>query len=129
MTRVTLSLLGGFQARLDGKSVALDPAAVAVDVAAFERGAAATGLAALEEAASLYQGEFLEGLALDEAPFEEWLVAERLRLRELGMDVLARLLAGQRDAGAREAALQTALRLVALDPLQEAVHRTLMRLY
>ena len=115
--------------RLDGKSVALDPAAVAVDVAAFERGAAATGLAALEEAASLYQGEFLEGLALDEAPFEEWLVAERLRLRELGMDVLARLLAGQRDAGAREAALQTALRLVALDPLQEAVHRTLMRLY
>ena len=56
-------------------------------------------------------------------------MAERERLRELALDALAKLLAYQRSAGLAEPALQTALRLIALDPLQEAVHRTLMRLY
>jgi tetratricopeptide (TPR) repeat protein len=78
---------------------------------------------------ALYQGDFLEGLTLQEPPFEEWLLAERLRLRELAQDALARLLIQQREAGALDEAVQSALRLVALDPLQEPVHRTLMRLY
>ena len=78
---------------------------------------------------ALYQGDLLEGLSVEEPPFEEWLIAERVRLRELALEALARLLAQQRDAGALEQAVQTALRLVALDPLQEPVHRTLMRLY
>jgi DNA-binding SARP family transcriptional activator len=56
-------------------------------------------------------------------------MAERERLRELAVEVLAGLLAAQRAAGAVDAALQTGLRLIALDPLQEPVHRTLMRLY
>ena len=45
------------------------------------------------------------------------------------MEALAKLLAHQRSAGAVEVAIQTALKLLALDPLQEPVHRTLMRLY
>ena len=57
-------------------------------------------------------------------------MAERERLRELALDALARLLAHQQRADVpAEAALQTALRLIAFDPLQEVVHRTLMRLY
>src|SRR5262249_46053568 len=52
-----------------------------------------------------------------------------LRLREVALDALARLLAQHRDGGALEEAVQVALRLIALDPLQEPVHRTLMRLY
>src|SRR5262245_22649460 len=56
-------------------------------------------------------------------------MAERQRLRELAVEALTALLAAQRAAGAVEAALQTGLRLVALDPLQEPVHRTVMRLY
>src|SRR5262249_61423764 len=80
-------------------------------------------------AAALYRGELLEGLALQEAPFEEWLLAERERLRELALEALAKLLRHRRAAGATEAAVQTALRLLVLDPLQEPVHRTLMRLY
>ena len=56
--------------------------------------------------------------------------AERERLRELALDALAKFLAHQQRPGVRgEAAVQTALRLIALDPLQETVHRTLMRLY
>ena len=84
---------------------------------------------ALEAAADLYRGDLLEGLDFRGALFEDWLMAERERLRELALDALARLLAYQRSAGLAEPALQTALRLIALDPLQEAVHRTLMRLY
>ena len=114
---------------IDGKTVALNPALVEVDVMEFERQIAEGTPAALERAADLYRGELLEGLALREAPFEEWLLAERERLRELALEALAKLLRHQRDAGATEAALQTALRLLALDPLQEPVHRTVMRLY
>src|SRR5262249_34262368 len=51
------------------------------------------------------------------------------RLRELALEALAKLLRHRRAAGATEAAVQTALRLLVLDPLQEPVHRTLMRLY
>src|SRR5262245_17582155 len=115
--------------RLVGETVALDPALVAVDVKAFEDGVARGTRDALEEAVALYRGDLLEGLALQEPPFEEWLIAERLRLRELALEALARLLSQQRDAGALEEAVQTGLRLVALDSLQEPVHRTLMRLY
>jgi DNA-binding SARP family transcriptional activator len=107
----------------------LEPARVDVDVAAFERSAATGTPEGLARAAALYQGDLLAGLTLDEAPFEEWLLSERERLRELALEVLARLLAQQRKAGALESAVQTALKLLALDPLQEVVHRALMGLY
>ena len=107
----------------------LNPARVEADVATFEA-AAATGTAeALAQAAALYQGDLLAGLALDEAPFEEWLVSERERLKERALEVFARLIAHQRKVGAAESAILTALKLLTLDPLQEPVHRALMGLY
>jgi DNA-binding SARP family transcriptional activator len=112
-----------------GDGVALNPDAVWVDVAEFESAAGEEQLASLESAAILYGGDFLAGLPLTGKPFKDWLTLERERLRERAIETLARLLAGQRRAGAREAAIQTALRLLALDPLQEPVHRTLMGLY
>ena len=114
---------------IDGETVALNPTSVDVDVVEFERQVAEGTPAALERAATLYRGELLEGLALQEAPFEEWLLAERERLRELVLEALAKLLRHQRTTEATEAALRTGLRLLALDPLQEPVHRTVMRLY
>ena len=115
--------------RQDGDALVLAVAAVEVDTAALERAVADGTPAALERAAALYRGDLLSGFALDESAFEEWLLGERERLRELALEGLARLLAHQRKAGAHENAVQTAVRLLALDPLQEAVHRTLMRLY
>src|SRR6266436_1732542 len=114
---------------LDGPSVALDPSVVDVDVAQFERLVADGRPPALEQIASLYRGDLLAGLALAERPFEEWLTSERERLHELAMQGLGRLLTHQQRAGAAEPAVQTGLRLLALDPLQEPVHRALMRLY
>jgi DNA-binding SARP family transcriptional activator len=113
----------------DGPSVALDPSVVDVDVARFERLIADGSPAALEEVAGLYRGDLLAGLSLTEASFEEWLTFERERLHELALQGLSRLLTHQQTAGAAAPALQTGLRLLALDPLQEPVHRAVMRLY
>jgi len=113
----------------DGPYVALDPATVDVDVATFEASVMRGTPEALAQAAAVYRGDLLEGLAVHEAPFEDWLMAERERLRELALEALAKLLAQQRAAGDIEAAVRTAVRLIALDPLLETVHRTLMRLY
>ena len=115
--------------RVEGQTLALDAAATEVDVVAFERRVAEGTPAALEQAAKLYRGDLLLGFALNEPLFEEWLIAERERLREMALDALARLLAHQTRSASTERAIQTAVRLLALDPLQEPVHRTLMRLY
>jgi DNA-binding SARP family transcriptional activator len=114
---------------LTGETLALNPESIDVDARTFERVARADDIDSLVRAASLYRGDFLEGLVFRGTLFEDWLMAERERLRELALEALARLLARQRGVGALEEALQTGLRLIALDPLQEPVHRSLMRLY
>jgi DNA-binding SARP family transcriptional activator len=129
LTSIRRALAGGEILRVDAETVALDPAAVVADVVTFQQKVKDGTRAALEEAAGIYQGELLAGLALNEAPFEQWLLAERERLHELAVGALAKLLAQQRAAGAVEAAVESALRLLALDPLQEPAHRALMRLY
>src|SRR5262245_21577466 len=115
--------------QIHANTVALDPAAVSVDVGAFVQGMAEATPSALAESLTLYAGDFLQGLTIEEAPFEDWLLAQRGRLRELALGGLARLLVHQRAAGATAAAVETAQRLLSLDPLQEPVHRTLMQLY
>ncbi|HXH83419.1 MAG TPA: AAA family ATPase [Candidatus Tectomicrobia bacterium] len=109
--------------------VGLNPAAVRSDAVEFERLAREGTPEALAAAAALYRGDLLEGLAIDQPPFEEWLRAERERLRELALEVLAALVAHHTRTGDTARAIQAALRLVALDPLQEVAHRALMRLY
>lgn len=113
----------------DGDAVALNPAAVDVDVARFEALIADGTPDALAQAAELYRGDLLEGLAITEPRYEEWLLPERERLRELALEALVRLLAHRTRAGATDEAVQTAIRALGLDPAQEAVHRSLMRLY
>ena len=113
----------------EGHTLALSPAGLEVDVATFERCVAESTPAALERAAGLYAGDLLSGFSVSEPMFEEWLVQERERLRELALEALAKLLAHQGKTGATEQAIKSAVRLLALDPLREVVHRALMRLY
>ena len=113
-------------AMFDGPTVFLDPALVDVDVARF---AADGHPAALEDAVFLYRGDLLAGMTLSERRFESWLISERERLREIALDALTHLLGHQQQTAAAEPAILTGLRLLALDPLQEAVHRAVMRLY
>jgi DNA-binding SARP family transcriptional activator len=84
----------GSAVRQEGDTLALEPAVVDTDTATFEQLIVGTP-DMLARAAALYRGDFLNGFALEEAPFEEWLVGERERLRELAVEALARLLAHQ----------------------------------
>jgi DNA-binding SARP family transcriptional activator len=119
----------GDRVTADAETVELNADATSIDVGQFERLLAEGSAAALAEAADLYQGDLLAGLTLREAPFEEWLGGERERLRELWVNGLTRLLDHQRQAGQKDSAILTAVKLIAADPLQEPVHRTLMQLY
>jgi DNA-binding SARP family transcriptional activator len=115
--------------RIERDAIGADPRAIDVDVLSFERLAAERTPQSLEQAAALYRGDLLDGFVVDEEPFEEWLLQEREKLRDLAMEALARLLQHQRVEGTAMAAIQTARHLLALDPLQEIVHRLLMHLF
>ncbi|WP_439671551.1 putative ATPase [Cupriavidus necator] len=111
----------------EGDSVTLGE--IEVDVCEFEQCAREATPASLERAAALYRGDLLEGFHAAAPAFDHWLAIERERLRGVALAVMARLLAHHEQAGETERAIATATRLLALDPLQEDVHRTLIRLY
>lgn len=110
-----------------GEELQLNPALVACDVTAFEQAIAA---GALERAAALYAGPFLDGFFLSDAPeFERW--AERERERLAGAQ--ARLLESLAEKAAAEKQWQRAAewwRLrVAQDPYDSrAVARLMLAL-
>ena len=112
-----------------GDMVALAGEAVEADVAAFERLAQGVTPAALEDAVSRYTGDFLSGFDVKEEAFEEWVRSERQRLRRLAIGALQALLTRYTAAGDLARAMEAATRLLALEPLDESVHRALMRLH
>src|SRR5262249_4710021 len=111
-----------------GEALSLPRDFVVVDVASFERSASSAAPRDLERAVRAYRGDFLEGLVTGEDGFEAWLAAERERLRAVAILALDRLLE-RRSAMAAPTAARVAMRLLALDPLREDVHRLLMRVY
>ena len=82
-----------------------------------------------EHALRLYEGDFLAGFYLRDAPeFEQWMVMERERLRLLAIEGLQRLIRWQKEAGAFREALASADRLLAIEPLLEQTQRDKMLL-
>jgi DNA-binding SARP family transcriptional activator len=111
----------------NNETVALVPEAV--DVLEFQTLARDGRPEALRQAMALYQGDLLDGFRVDEPGFEEWLNAQRVHLRQLSLEVLERLLAHETREGRVPAAVEVALRLLMLNPVHEAAHRSLIRLY
>jgi adenylate cyclase len=109
--------------------IAVDPAAFDVDATRLEGLVADGSPEALLEAVKLCHGDLLDGLNLQAEPFEEWLTAQRSRFGELAIQAHRLLLEHQISCDGREAAIMTALRLLALDATDEDAHRKLMRLY
>jgi DNA-binding SARP family transcriptional activator/Tfp pilus assembly protein PilF len=92
--------------------------AVWIDVREFER-LAAEGRP--EQALELCRGELLEGLE------DEWALAARHRHRERVIDLLEQLAQGAQAGEDVRAALEWTRRQAECDPLDEEVHRRLMR--
>jgi predicted ATPase/DNA-binding SARP family transcriptional activator len=105
-----------------------------LDVEAFESALAKEDahpetLQAVCEAVELVRGEFLEGFSVRQAvAFEEWVLAERERLRQLVIQALHRLSVACADRGEIATAIEYTNRLLTLEPWQEEAHRQLMTL-
>jgi DNA-binding SARP family transcriptional activator len=113
----------------EGDFLSLDPAIVDTDAAHFESLVARGKDSDLREAVELYHGDFLDGFALDEERFDQWTLAERDRLRRMALRAHATLSENAARAGSIDDAILYAQRSLRIEPLQESVHRTLMRLF
>jgi TolB-like protein len=84
----------------------------------------------LKEAARLYRGEFLLGFTLkDSVDFDDWQLFTTEKYRLEATQILDRLVLCTAAAGDYQSALGYAHERLGLDPLDEAAHATLMRLY
>ena len=115
----------------DRNIVGLNPNAVTTDVADFKSAMRSAERAdndaekarCLSTAVELYRDELLPGF------FDEWIDAERQQLADAYLNALRRLTRLLGQAREFDRALHYARRAVSADPLHEASHRTLMRLY
>ena len=118
---------GRFLSESDTITLKLDD--LEVDVARFEELAAGGTPDRLEQAIALYRGDLLDGFNMKEESFEDWLRVERERLRGIAIAVLEKLVAHYSTVGMFAQCARAATRLLALEPLREDIHRTLMRAY
>ncbi len=97
----------------------------AIDAAEQEPGNGARAVAAL----ALWRGSPLDGMNLQaSAEFDDWLVAERERLRRLRQRAVLTAARHHEHAGLPDSALSCLSALLAEEPLQEHLHREVMRL-
>lgn len=112
-----------------GPGLRLASPGVEVDAVTLEQALSAGSPADLKLAERLYRGEFLAGLAIEEAPFEDWRATEAERLRRGLLRGLQTLLARHVERGDLEVSLDLGERLVRLEPLAEETYQALMRLH
>lgn len=83
----------------------------------------------LTTAFAAYQGDLLGGIEIPNAPgFEEWMLLERERLRQLAIQVGEQLALHHEAAGELTAAIIQSQQLLAIEPWQEPTQRRLMHL-
>ena len=80
-------------------------------------------------AASLYQGDFLDGFTSDGSPlFDEWILEERVSLRNIAVNCLQQLVKIFTSQHDYPAAIRSQRRLLSIEPWHEEAHRELMLL-
>jgi len=98
--------------RSRGDEIAADPASIA----------------RLEQAVTLYRGDFLEGFGLASTPFEDWALVTREHLRQRLLQAVRLLAMAHAQSGDLEASREFTRRWLELEPFEEAAHRHMMRL-
>ena len=97
----------------------------------MEQASDKSAISQLPEVVDLYQGDFLEGFYVRNAPeFETWALAQRTRLREQAVQALRWLAIHYTEQGesGRATAIDYTTRLLALEPWREEAHRQMMLL-
>ncbi len=113
----------------EGDFLSLDAAAIHCDVVEFETLVATGTPEALDPATRLYGGDFLDGFQIDEEKFDQWVLAERDRLHRMALRAHAQLVEQLARSGSLDEAIAVAQQSLRVGPLQESMHRTLMKLY
>jgi DNA-binding SARP family transcriptional activator/TolB-like protein len=124
-------VLGGNEGplRRDNRAIWLDPDRVTVDVLRFEAHAQEGTLEALTAACDLYGGDLLAN-AVDLSPeYEDWLLPERERLRDVAKSAFWNLFSLRLWRGEVMEAKACAQRYLEIDPYCERMHAALMRLH
>ncbi len=112
----------------DGSTVRFNRETVEVDARQFDELIGTPSMNSIRKAVEIYRGNLLEAFSAGIRPFDEWLAERRLTYWRGALAIFGNLLTTQIRAGWWEEAVDTAGRLLSLDPSQEVVHRTLMRL-
>ncbi len=87
-------------------------------------------LEAFQNAVAMYQGDFMAGFSLPDAPeFDEWQFFQAEELRRSLTEALKRLIELHNAQGEYAQAIPYARRWLSLDTLDEPAHRLLMQLY
>ncbi len=88
-----------------------------------------TAVNLLSQGLKLYSGEFMAGFSVPDAPrFDDWLVVEQERLRQIAMRGYRQLARWQEEQGAFADGVVTAQQWASWDPLDETAQQQLMRL-
>lgn len=123
---------------IERNSVCFHPAATTVDLLDFQRALTIlrmlpverqrAQLSELAAAVALYQGEFLSGFTVADAPgFDEWRVLTQEQLHEQMMGALTQLQQAYAEAADWASLAQVARRQLSLAPWQESAHRHLIQ--
>jgi TolB-like protein len=115
-----------FDTATDG-AISFNGTAIASDVAEFHRLRRADDGPTLERAFALRRGQFIEGLAPEDAAFAAWIDDNRRSLDELWCEATARLLRVLEREGNHRRSLEVAGRLLSVDPLCELAHQSVIR--
>lgn len=107
----------------------VDGGIIVADVAEFEVLLATGTEDALARAITLYRGDFLDGFTITEERFDQWVLGERDRLRRAALRAHSYLIELQSKHEGLDDAISTAQSALRIDPIQESMCRTLMRLY
>lgn len=115
--------------QIDRKRVCLNPELCSIDVRDFLELSESNRRFDLEQAISIYRGEFLDGLVIRDVEWNEWLSIERERLKlkyAESLHTLSEYYLAEQDV---KNLIQTGRRLIDHDHLCEKGHRALMRGY
>lgn len=111
-----------------GGHLQLDSTEVEIDVQTFDALLGAPSINSIRKASDLYRGDLLAKFTTGISSFDAWIADRRVMYWRGALILLGNLLSAQIRAGWWEEAVDTAGRLLSLDPSQEVVHRTLIRL-